>query len=165
MKIYCTGIFSEDCREGYLICRFVLYWSTYSKLGLLIWVFQSGAANDSSAIVCYALSVGEYLFTNIRYEVSQNFISTIRQPDKSDLLGLFDPKEEGTTLLRKVSNYLLINPVLRTQNTLNFILGLIYIWTPKLELTKIGCFLRSYCGFVQGLPTWICLVLYGVVLN
>ena len=145
--IYWTGIFSEDCKEGYLICRSVLYWGTYSKLGLLIWVFHSGSANDSSVMVCNAMSVGGYLPIHIM-KYHSTFISTIRQPDKSDLLGLLDPKDEGNTFLWKVSNYLLINLVLRSQKTLNFILGFTYIWTPKLELTKIGCFLRSYWAFV-----------------
>jgi len=95
-------------------------------LGLLIWVFHSDAANDSSVMVYYALSVGKYLLIHI-LKYRSTFISTIRQPDKSELLGLFDHKDEGTMILRKVSNYLLINSVLRSQKTLNFILGFTYI--------------------------------------
>jgi len=49
-------------------------------------------------MVCYVLSVDEYLQIHIM-KYQSTFISTIRQPDKSDILGLLDPKDESTMIL------------------------------------------------------------------
>jgi hypothetical protein len=61
-------------------------------------------------MVCYALSVGKYLLINI-LKYHSTFISIIRQPEKSELLGLLYPEDEGNVILQKFSNNLPINLV------------------------------------------------------